>query len=277
MTLPPFETPVVDWSHLALAVGMVAIPAAISAALRLGLVRSLAWGTVRTVVQLTAMGYVLAWLFTREHPLVVILTGLVMSAVAARAARSRAENVRSWPTVLAWASMATSAYFIGFLVCALVIAPEATPWWTPRLAVPILGMLLHNCMTGVTLSLDRFHGGLRDGARRVETLLALGATPWEACRHIVRDALRAGMTPTINALMITGVVSIPGMMTGQILGGVDPRLAVRYQIVVMLMIAACVASGCILLTGTAFRRCFTEDGALAPEFLASSQERRETG
>jgi putative ABC transport system permease protein len=77
------------------------------------------------------------------------------------------------------------------------------------------------------------------------------------------------MTPTINSLMVTGLVSLPGMMTGQILGGADPRVAVRYQVVVMFMIAAAVALGCLLLVGLSYRRLFTDDEYLIPELRQS--------
>jgi putative ABC transport system permease protein len=93
--------------------------------------------------------------------------------------------------------------------------------------------------------------------------LAVGARPWEAASDQAREALRAGMTPTINSLMVVGVVSLPGMMTGQILGGVDPLEAVRYQIVVMLMITTAVAIGAMILIALSFRRLFTKDMALA--------------
>jgi putative ABC transport system permease protein len=99
----------------------------------------------------------------------------------------------------------------------------------------------------------------------VETRLSLGYTPWESLRPLVRTALRTGMTPMINALMVVGIVSLPGMMTGQILAGADPLTAVRYQIVVMLMIAASVTIGCLILVMLSYRRCFTEEDALRPD------------
>jgi len=96
--------------------------------------------------------------------------------------------------------------------------------------------------------------------------LTIPGTEWRAS---VREAVRAGMTPTINSLMVVGLVSLPGMMTGQILGGTDPREAVRYQIVVMLMITAAVAIGCLILVGLSYKKLFNQDGALKPFVMKS--------
>jgi putative ABC transport system permease protein len=124
-------------------------------------------------------------------------------------------------------------------------------------------MILGNAINGIALSLDRLYSEVQANRDEIEALLAVGARPWEAASDQAREALRAGMTPTINSLMVVGVVSLPGMMTGQILGGVDPLEAVRYQIVVMLMITTAVAIGAMILIALSFRRLFTKDMALA--------------
>jgi putative ABC transport system permease protein len=130
-------------------------------------------------------------------------------------------------------------------------------------------MILGNSMNGIAISLDRLYSEARSRSAEIEAMLTFGATPWEAIRSIVREAIRAGMTPTINSLMVVGLVSLPGMMTGQILGGADPQEAVRYQIVVMLMIAAAVAIGCLILVGLSYKKLFNRDGALQPFILQS--------
>jgi putative ABC transport system permease protein len=138
--------------------------------------------------------------------------------------------------------------------------------------IPIAGMILGNSLNGVSLALDRMYGEVRARASEVEVRLCLGYSTWEAARPHVRAALRAGMTPTINALMVVGLVSLPGMMTGQILAGADPLTAVRYQIVVMLMIAGAVTIGSLLMVGLSFRRLFTAEDALRPELRGSRSE-----
>jgi putative ABC transport system permease protein len=194
----------------------------------------------------------------------------LMCLVAAKTATRRTPKVPSFPTTIGVIAMAASTYIVAVIVCGLII--RAAPWYTAKIAIPIAGMILGNAVNGIALSLDRLYAEVRAKNREVEAMLCLGATPWEAVRDCVREALRAGMTPTINSLMVVGLVSIPGMMTGQILGGVDPAEAARYQIVVMLMIAAAVAIGSMILLALAFRRLFTEDDALVPELLQSIKD-----
>jgi len=261
--------PISDF-QLAFTVLLVALTGGVSAALRLGLLKPLLWGTVRTFAQLTLIGYVLTYVFAMDNPWLVLLMVLIMCGIAARAATGRTPNVPDYPAGLGFLSLLASTFLVGAVVVGLIISPE--PWHSARIVIPIFGMILGNSMTGIALSLDRLYGEVRTRAGEVEALLAFGATPWEAVRDCVREAVRAGMTPTINSLMVVGLVSLPGMMTGQILGGADPRSAVRYQIVVMLMIAAAVAIGCLLLVGLSYRRLFTAEGALAPEIGQSRKK-----
>ncbi len=257
--------PVVSISdaHLTLSLVLVLAAGGVSALFQLGLLRSLLWGTFRCVVQLSLVGYALGWIFAVDRPELVALIVALMAGVAARTATRRTPNVREFPTLIAFVSLVSSTYLVTTIVCGLII--RAHPWYTARVAIPIAGMILGNAVTGTALSLDRLYAEIRARKDEVEALLALGAAPREAVRDCVREAVRAGMTPTINSLMVVGLVSLPGMMTGQILGGVSPAEAVRYQIVVMLMIAAAAATGSMLLVGLSMRRLFTADDALKPE------------
>jgi len=253
--------------HLALATGLVLVAGLVSALLRLGLLRSLLWGTARTLLQLGLVGYVLTYVFALDHPALVLGLVMVMCLMASRAAVARFKQVPHKPYGLAVLSLGAGTFLVGIVVCGIIVGAE--PWWQARVVIPIAGMLLGNSLNGVALSLDRLYSEVRSRADEVEARLALGYTPWEAARPLVRVALRAGMTPILNSLMVVGIVSLPGMMTGQILAGADPMTAVRYQIVVMFMITASVAIGCLLLVGLSYRRVFTEDGALKPELRRS--------
>ena len=249
--------------HLALSTALVVLAGVVSALLRLGLLGSLLWGTVRTFVQLILLGYVLTHVFAIDHPALVLAIVSLMCLVAARAAVSRLKEAPEKPWGLAVLALGAGTFLVGSVVCGVIIGGER--WYTARLVIPICGMILGNSLTGVSLALDRMYGEVRARAREVEVRLSLGYSAWEAIRPHVRTALRAGMTPIINALMVVGLVSLPGMMTGQILAGAEPMTAVRYQIVVMLMIAASVAIGALIVVGLSFRRCFTADQALRPE------------
>jgi len=128
-------------------------------------------------------------------------------------------------------------------------------------------MILGNSLTGLSLCLDQLLETVHERRAEVEMELALGATRWEAARGPLAASVRRGMIPTINAMMVVGIVSLPGMMTGQILAGADPAVAVRYQIVVMFMLTASTALGCIFIALLACRTLFNDRHQLVSRLL----------
>lgn len=213
-------------------------------------------------MQLLLIGYILGYIFEISNlPLVILIVSL-MCAIAAKTATDRTSRLGSYNYGLSYISLWFSTFVVGTFVVVLIIAPQ--PWYSPRIVIPIFGMILGHCMNGVALSLERFYAGVRSEIAQIEALLSFGATPWEAVRERVKDALRAGMTPTINSLMVVGLVNLPGMMTGQVLGGIEPQLAARYQIVIMLSLAAGASISCLLLLLMSYKNVFNEDGAVSP-------------
>ncbi len=247
-------------SQLAFSVGLVLLAGMVSAFLKLGLLPSLFWGTCRAFLQLTLIGYVLAYLFIINHFLLLLPIILLMCYIAAREAGKRITKSPHNPTFISFIALSSSTFLVGTIVVVLIISPS--PWYTAQVLIPIFGMILGNSMNGIALSLDRMYSEVYGKADQIEALLTFGATPWEAVRDLVKNAVAAGMTPTINSLMVVGLVSLPGMMTGQILAGMDPQMAVRYQFVVMIMIAAAVALGCFMIVAFSFKKLFTGDMAL---------------
>ena len=240
--------------QVAAAAALIAFNAAISLALKLGMERRLVVAAVRTVAQLTLIGLVLEWVFAvRSWPLVVALA-TVMATVAGVAAVRRVG--RRYPGI--WLNSLVSMWASSWLIAGLAVGGvvRVDPWWEPQYAIPLLGMILGNTLNGISLGLDRLTEELVTRRDRVETLLALGATRWEAARDPVRSAVRTGMIPILNSMMVVGIVSIPGMMTGQLLAGVDPRSAVEYQIVVMFLIASGTALGTVGVVLLGYRRLF---------------------
>lgn len=238
---------------------------AFSVLLRLGLAKSLLLASVRMVVQLILVGFILAWVFALKAPLPVIGIGVVMAGLAGVSAVRRTK--RRFPGVY-WNSL-LSILTASFAVtgASLLGIINVHPWFEPRYAIPLLGMVLGNILNGVSLALDRFMEGVAREHAVIESELAVGATRWEAARPLIGDSLRTGMIPTINAMMVMGVVSLPGMMTGQILAGASPMLAVRYQIVIMFMIASATAFGTLGVILLAFRSLFNTRHQLGVERL----------
>ncbi len=246
----------ITWWQMALGLVFVLAVGGISLVEGLRLERDLAIGTVRTFVQLFALGYVLRLVFRVDTVWLVLAVFAVMVLFGALTIRARVKERRIaffWPIL---ASMAISYSLISVLVVGVVVG--ARPWWQPQYFIPMAGMVVGNSMTACAIALDRLMGELRQSRAEVEMLLSLGADYREASHRATRAALYAGMIPSINSLMTVGLVFIPGMMTGQILAGADPVEAIRYQIVVMLMIVGSTGLGTLLLVHLVRRRCFGE-------------------
>jgi putative ABC transport system permease protein len=250
----------IGWLELLLAAALVLIPATCSLALRLGLGRQLLIATLRCTAQLLAVGYVLEYVFGLERPWGVALVALVMMAAAAHTVLGRV-HVRYRGAILdTFLGLSVSALAILAVTLTAVVRPD--PWWAPRYTIPFLGMLLGNTMNGLSLGLGVWLESVRERRERIESLLAAGATRWEAAREGVADAVRRGLTPVVNAMAAAGLVSLPGMMTGQILAGNDPALAVRYQLVIIFLIAATTSVGTLGVVLLAWRRLFDADHRL---------------
>ena len=248
---------------LLLASALVLIAGLVSVGLGLGLGSRLLVASVRTVVQLLLIGWILEFIFGIDHPGPLLLVATVMVVFAGRAAVQRADRTIRGGTWLAILTLVLTGLSTTLAVTQLVIRVD--PWFDPQYLIPILGMILGNSLTGVSLCLDRLLAEFDDRRLLVEADLALGATAWEAARDPVAAAVRQGMIPIINAMSVVGLVSLPGMMTGQILAGANPIDAVLYQIVVMFMLAASTALGCIGIAGLVFRRVFDAQHRLRPE------------
>ncbi|MCD4733005.1 iron export ABC transporter permease subunit FetB [bacterium] len=258
--------PISDW-QLALAAGLILLAGTISVLMKVGLLKNLLWGGLRVFVQLFVMGYALKYIFLWDNPWVNLGLLVFMAGFATWMAFRRVKTAPERHYGLTFLSISSASFLVSAIVCGLLI--QGKPFYTARVVIPITGMIIGNSLTAVSLALDRLYGEVRSNAGKIEMLLALGATRWEAARDAVREALRAGMTPIINSMMVVGLVFLPGMMVGQLLAGADPTTAIRYQIVVMLMIAAATALSSLLLVGLTYRRLFTAADALKPVFRES--------
>jgi putative ABC transport system permease protein len=244
-----------SYSQVGAAALLILINAAISLALRLDLHRRLLLAALRTTVQLLLVGLVLDWVFGLSRWYVVLALMAWMSIAAGLAAVRR--TPLRYPGI--WLDSIVSVWASSWIIAAAALfgIVDVEPWFRPQYAIPFLGMILGNALNGVSLGLDRLGQELHARRFEVEGLLALGGTRWEAARGPVRSAVRTGMIPIINSMMIAGIVSLPGMMTGQLLAGVEPVQAVRYQVVIMFLIASATALGTLGVVLLSYRRLFT--------------------
>lgn len=241
---------------LSLGIGLVIVAVGLSFITRLQLEKDLTVGAVRTFVQLIAVGYILNIVFSIEKWYAVVPVLLIMIAVAIHTILGRQRNkFKNIVPIITLSLMAGTGITL-FIVIIVIINVE--PWYTPQYIIPIMGMILGNSMNGVALAAERLSSEIRSKRELIETRLSLGATSREAVSDIISSAVRAAMIPTINSLMTVGIVSLPGMMTGQILSGTSPFIAVKYQIVVMYMIAASVMISSVLIVQRGYKQFFTE-------------------
>jgi putative ABC transport system permease protein len=242
--------------ELALAALLVVGSAALAFALRLGVSASLLIAGARMVVQLLLVGLVLKVVFDRVDVvwITVIAFAMLMVAGYESAARQKRRLAGPWSMGIGVAAMFVSTFTVTVLTLVVILGPS--PWYTPQYAIPLLGMLLGNTMTGVALALDRLTQTLWSQRATVEARLMLGHPCNEAVAGIRRDCMRAGLIPTVNAMAAAGIVSLPGMMTGQILAGAPPMEAVRYQILIMCLIMGATTGGTLLAVQVACRRLF---------------------
>jgi putative ABC transport system permease protein len=246
----------ISYTQLALAALFIVINIGLSVALNLGLGKSLLIASLRMVGQLLLVGYILQWVFTLRNPILIICVAFAMTIMAGISSVNRTRRRFASIYWSNFVSLLCGSFLVtGFTVSGII---QVNPWYDPQYLIPLLGMILGNALTGTSLALERFMEDLTNRREQIEALLTLGATRWEAAHQPMREALRIGMIPTINSMMVMGLVSLPGMMTGQILAGASPVDAIRYQIVIIFAQASGTAIATIGVVMLAFLALFNQ-------------------
>jgi putative ABC transport system permease protein len=228
------------WDLLA-AAGLIVLDAALSLWLRLGVHRQILVAAVRMVAQLTIVGLVLRHVFAGASPAATLAVIVFMVGAAAREVATRPKGrLERWMNYRISAAVVACAGFATVLL-ALTTAVRPTPWYEPRYAIPLMGIVLGSVLNAASLALDGVLDGVVRERARIEARLALGTPLREAIGPLVRSATRRGMLPVANQMSAAGIITLPGIMTGQLLAGMDPIDAVKYQILLMFLLAG--ASG----------------------------------
>ncbi len=259
---------------LGLAAILVLLLAGLSYVLSLGIGNSLLIAGARTTVQLLLIGLVLKALFSNVHLAWVTGLALIMLLAAGREVmvRQKRRFTGVWGYGLGTLSMFVSSFAVTVLALTVIVKPE--PWYAPQYAIPLLGMLLGNTMNGISLGLDRLKDAAWQKRNAIEARLCMGEEWRWAIADIRRDSMRVGMIPMVNAMAAAGIVSLPGMMTGQILAGAPPLEAVKYQILVMFLITAGTGFGTVAAVSLGARRLFDERHRLRLDRLRTGRKRR---
>jgi putative ABC transport system permease protein len=208
---------------------------------------------VRVVIQLLLVGLVLREVFALQSPWLVVLVVAAMFGSASYEILSRQERrfAGRWGVGLGGGTtMLATAFATAFGLLAL--GPR--PWFEAAVVIPLAGIVLGSVMNGVSISLNAFNTTLVRERAAVEARLALGDTRYAAIKPFQRSALRSGMIPIINQMSAAGIITLPGMMTGQILAGMAPYEAAKYQIFTLLLLAGGAGFGAIAATSLAVWR-----------------------
>ena len=239
-----------QWTNVGLGLAFVAFDAILSGTFQLGVGRALLTAAVRCIIQLAVMALVLQKIFETNNPwgvagLALLLNLLGTTEIVVNKTKRRFTHM--YPIILC--SLLCSTIPVSILGSRF--AMDVEPFWTPDQYIPIVGMLCGATISGVVIAQNYLLKEIHENRDKIEMYLTFGATRMEACRPVAQETLRLALTPPINQMSVLGIISIPGMMTGAILGGSSVAQAARLQMVIMFMIAAATALASIISTGLA--------------------------
>ncbi|MBT4991151.1 MAG: iron export ABC transporter permease subunit FetB, partial [Candidatus Marinimicrobia bacterium] len=260
---------IISWMDVLVSFVLIALSIGLIRWMKIGLEQSLIIGTIRTFLQLGLMGYVLTWFFTQDNWLfmVCLILGMILIAGFEGTRRQKEYKIPHLFWILTGSILTAVLIVLGIILKFIL---DVEPWFYPYAMIPIAGMIIGNALNSSTLAVNRFIGEMKHREHEIEMLLSLGASPRNAIDDAMKSALRAALLPNINGLMMVGLVQLPGVMTGQILSGVDPLIAVRYQIMIMYMWISTVAITDILVLLLVYRQFFTEKAQLKKSLLRSA-------
>ncbi|OUL20445.1 iron export ABC transporter permease subunit FetB [Nostoc sp. 106C] len=249
-----------DLADLAVAVGLMAIAVGLSAWEKLGLELNFLFATGRTILQLLVLGYVLDFIFAVDNVWAVLAILAIMLTITAIVARNRISQKLPRVLLWVWGSIFISTALTVLYSIFLIVQPER--WYEPRYMIPLAGVVLGNAMNAAAIAGERLVNTINTSHLEIETHLSLGATPQQAISQYRTEAIRAGLIPTLNQMMLIGMVALPGITTGQLLAGAKPPDAVSYEILLLFMVAFANLLTTLLVTRGLCRQFFSSAAQL---------------
>lgn len=241
-------------SYLSLAITLifVIIPLVLSKTLNLGLERDTLIATVRSIIQLLAVGYVLQFVFESEHLIYILLMIILMIAAATQNARKKGVQIKgiTWKLILTFIT-------VEILTQGILLGLSITPA-TAQYIIPISGMVIGNSMVLSILFLNRFISEVESKSKETELILSLGGTPKQAVHKQLITSIQASTIPTIESQKTIGLVQLPGMMSGQIIAGADPLQAVLFQLLILFLLLTTAVVTSIMLGYLSYPTLFNE-------------------
>ncbi|MEN1969501.1 iron export ABC transporter permease subunit FetB [Lentibacillus sp. N15] len=248
-------------SYLTLSIALifVFIPIVLSKVFKLGLEKDTVIATVRSIIQLLIVGYLLQFVFDSEHRAYITLMIILMVGAATQNARKKGTFVKG----ITWKLVVTFV-FVEILTQAILLGFQITPA-TAQYIIPISGMMIGNSMVLSILFLNRFMSEAESNQDQTELILLLGGTPKQAIHRQLIAAIRASTIPTIESQKTIGLVQLPGMMSGQIIAGADPVQAVQFQLLVLFLLLTTAIVSSLLLGYLSYPALFNQRMQLVME------------
>ncbi|TFE01648.1 ABC transporter permease [Jeotgalibacillus salarius] len=215
---------------LGLSLIFVLIPLILSKTLNLGLEKDAFVATIRAIIQLLAVGYILQFVFDAENFFYIFLMVILIIGAAVQNARKKGVSIRG----ITWKLVVTFV-FIEVLTQGILLGLNITPA-TAQYIIPISGMVIGNSMVLSILFLNRFTSEIETREDETELILSLGGTPKQAIHRPLISSIQASTIPTIESQKTIGLVQLPGMMSGQIIAGADPLQAVMFQLLIIFLL-----------------------------------------
>lgn len=202
----------------------------------------------RMSIQLFLAGLVLTYIFQHPHPLITVFYLLFMSAFAVYMVLAKNKGLNKTFKIIVGLSLSVTGLAV---VAFFIIVVVNMDIFNPQYAIPISGMVIGNAVNGVSLGLKTFSQSVQTQRIQIDTLLNLGVTPQKILMPFVNQAVETALLPTLNSMLGMGIISLPGMMTGQILSGTLPMTAILYQTAIMIALCTvtCAASFCAIYFG----------------------------
>lgn len=237
---------------LSLSLVFVGLAILLSNGLKLGLEKDIVIATVRSSIQLLIIGYVLTFIFSADNPFFMVLMILLMIMAAAQNIVKKKHKIPGlmWRVIVTLLVIESVAML--FLIVLNIIPPA------PRYVITFSGMIIGSSMVIANLFLNRLRAEVSNRKEEIAVILSLGGTAGQAMKSILKDVIRSSMIPTIEGTKTMGLVQLPGMMTGQIIGGADPAEAVRFQLVIVFSLLAAAALTSIILSRLVYPALFNE-------------------
>lgn len=241
-----------DVISLTIACGLVVIPLFISYKEKLGLEKDIIISMSRAIIQLVIVGYILDFIFGLDSYIFTTILVLIMIFNAALNTKKRGEGIKNiLPTSFI-------SLVIGSSITLAVLVVSGAIKFVPNEVIPVAGMIISNSMVAIGLSYKNLNTSFKIRRNEVEVKLSLGSDIKDASREIIADSVKTAILPSIDSAKTLGIVSLPGMMTGLILAGTSPLVAIKFQIMVTFMILSSASISTIIATNVAYKSFFNE-------------------